>query len=91
MFLQETPPSKSSLTIRNLDTLIKERLRVQAARHGHSMEAEARQILQTALAGRATPAKLPLAHRIHQRFAALGGVDLDIPPRETGREPPLFK
>ena len=39
----------SSITIRNLDPAIKERLRVRAAEHGHSMEAEARRILQTAL------------------------------------------
>ena len=28
----------SSITIRNLDPVIKERLRVRAAEHGHSME-----------------------------------------------------
>ena len=31
----------SSITIRNLDPAVKERLRVRAAQHGHSMEAEA--------------------------------------------------
>jgi antitoxin FitA len=35
----------SSVTIRNLDPAIKERLRVRVAQHGHSMEAEARHIL----------------------------------------------
>jgi plasmid stability protein len=39
----------SSITIRNLDPAIKERLRIRAAEHGHSMEAEVRRILQTAL------------------------------------------
>jgi antitoxin FitA len=39
----------ATLTIRNLDQLVKERLRVRAAEHGLSMEAEARRILQTAL------------------------------------------
>jgi plasmid stability protein len=39
----------SSITIRNLDPSIKERLRVRAAQYGHSMEAEARRILQSAL------------------------------------------
>ena len=38
----------ATLTIRNLDQAVKERLRVRAAEHGHSMEAEARRILQTA-------------------------------------------
>ena len=46
----------SSITIRNLDPAIKERLRVRAAEHGHSMEAEARRILQTTLKGPAREA-----------------------------------
>ena len=35
----------ASLTIRNLDSNLKEQLRQRAARHGRSMEAEARTIL----------------------------------------------
>ncbi len=35
----------ATLTIRNLDEGVKRRLRVTAARHGRSMEAEARDIL----------------------------------------------
>jgi len=79
----------SSITIRNLDQAIKERLRVRAAEHGHSMEAEARRILQTALSTRSSPCP-NLYERIHARFAALGGVDLDLPPREATRAPPRF-
>jgi antitoxin FitA len=80
----------SSITIRNLDSSIKERLRVRAAEHGHSMEAEARRILQTALSGAGrTPAR-NLYDRIHARFAPLGGVDLELPPRDPAREPPRF-
>ena len=85
----EPPIPMSSITIRNLDPTIKERLRVRAAEHGHSMEAEARRILQTALsgAGRAPPAR-NLYDRIHARFAPLGGVSLELRPREPAREPP---
>ena len=43
----KAPIPMSSITIRNLDPAVKERLRVRAAEHGHSMEAEARRILQT--------------------------------------------
>jgi plasmid stability protein len=35
----------TSLTIRNLDPEVKQRLREQAARHGRSMEAEARHLI----------------------------------------------
>ena len=73
----------ASLTIRNLSDDIKHRLRIQAAEHGHSMEEEARIILRAALTEHAPPANL--ARAIHDRFAPLGGVDLDIPPREPMR------
>jgi plasmid stability protein len=81
----------SSLTIRNLEPGLKERLRVRAARHGQSMEAEVRQILKGALAGGAPSARPPLSQRIHRRFAGLGGLDLDLPPRTPAREPPDFE
>jgi antitoxin FitA len=80
----------SSITIRNLDPKIKERLRVRAAEHGHSMETEARRILQTALMGPALPPARNLYDRVHARFARLGGVDLKLPDREATREPPGF-
>jgi len=35
----------NTLTVRNLDETVKQKLRQQAARHGRSMEAEARDIL----------------------------------------------
>ena len=81
--------SMGSITIRNLDPAIKERLRVRAAEHGHSMEAEARRILQMALNTQKVP-RQNLFERIHARFASLGGVDLELPPREPSREPPSF-
>ena len=43
-------PSTTALRIRNLDDRVKERLRVRAARHGRSMEAEVRAILADAVA-----------------------------------------
>ncbi|HTW70118.1 MAG TPA: plasmid stabilization protein, partial [Acetobacteraceae bacterium] len=65
----------SSITIRNLDPAIKERLRIRAAEHGHSMEAEARRILQNALKGPVRNPAPSLYERIRARFAPLGGVD----------------
>ena len=62
----------SMLTIRNLDPALKERLRVRAARHGRSMESEARTILADAV-GREAPHTANLAEAIRRRFAPLGG------------------
>lgn len=81
----------SSITIRNLDPAIKERLRIRAAEHGHSMEAEVRRILQTTLKGLAHAPASNLYERIRARFVPLGGADdLEIPPRKPGRAPPRF-
>jgi plasmid stability protein len=80
----------ATLTIRNFDDSLEERLRVRAAEHGHSIEAEARRILQSALADKPLPSSRNLYERIHARFAALGGVDLELPPREPVRDPPRF-
>ncbi len=80
----------SSLTIRNLDPTIKERLCLRAAEHGHSMEAEARDILCTALVpSEAAPART-LYERIRARVEPIGGIELDLPPREPARDPPTF-
>ena len=76
----------ASITIRDIDERLKARLRVQAAHHGHSMEEEAREILRTALsAGR--PRRGSLVDSIRARIEPLGGVELEIAPREAIREP----
>ena len=78
----------ASITIRNLDDDVKTRLRVRAADNGRSMEEEARLILRDAV-GRKPPPR-NLASAIRARIAPLGGVDLELPPRGPGREPPSF-
>jgi len=78
----------ASITIRNLDEGIKQRLRIRAAEHGRSMEEEARDILRLAMAQNAPPRDLAAA--IRARIAPLGGVDLDLPKRDAMREPPRF-
>jgi plasmid stability protein len=74
-------------TIRKLDPSVKERLRVRAARKGHSMEEEARRILDETLG--TEPANA--FDRLRRHFADIGGVELDLPPRTPGREPPDFE
>jgi antitoxin FitA len=67
---------------------VKERLRVRAARHGRSMEAEVRAILTEAVA---EPDEDPgLFQAILDRFGELGGVELDLPQRATRARPAEF-
>ncbi len=70
----------TTLTIRGLDPQTHARLRVEAARHGRSMEAEVRAILHDRLAPRS--AERGLATKIHERFRALDG-ELQIPDRSS--------
>lgn len=79
----------ASITIRNLDEGIMRKLQARAIGNGCSMEEEARAILCHALAKNPVPEK-GLGTAIHKRFMAVGGVELDIPPRQSMREPPRF-
>ena len=78
----------ASITIRNLDDDVKTRLRVRAAENGRSMEEEVRVILREAVGRK--PGSRNLASLIRARFGPLGGVELELPPREPAREPPRF-
>ena len=81
----------ASLTIRNLDERTKAQLRIQAARHGRSMEEEARTILRDAVEARQPDAGgQGLGQRIQAHFAALGGVELELPERASHQVPALF-
>ena len=79
----------ATLTIRQLDEKTKTRLRVRAAHHGRSMEEEAREILRSALTT-STSAKGNFADAIRQRFAKLGGIELQLPRRDPIRRAPKF-
>lgn len=81
----------ATLTIRNLDERTKAQLRIQAARHGRSMEEEARTILRAAIEARQPAATAQgLGSRIHAHFAQLGGVELQIPARVSQPVPAQF-
>ena len=79
----------ASITVRNLDDGLKRRLRIRAAENGRSMEQEAREILKHALEEDSVPVR-NLGSAIRARFAPLGGVELEIPPRQPMRDPPRF-
>lgn len=75
----------ANLTIRNLDAELKARLRLQAARHGCSMEQEVRDILRRAVMQET--GDIPFAERIRARFTDLEADVLPIPPRRPARTP----
>jgi plasmid stability protein len=79
----------ATLTIRNVEPVLKERLRVRAARNGRSMEAELRQILSTTLRGESI-GQVNLAEAIRRRFLPLGGVEIEPHPPVPVGKPPLL-
>ena len=80
----------ASITIRNLEEATKRKLKIRAAMHGHSMEQEAREILKSALRQKPRTGA-DLVKAIRQRFAPLGGVELEPFPREPIRDPDWLK
>ena len=78
----------ADLSIRNLDDDVKRRLRVRAAEHGRSMEAEVREILTQALQEPVSSSN-PFEH-LRECFAGIGGVDLALPPRNARPRSPDF-
>lgn len=79
----------ASITIRGLNDQVKNRLKKRAARHGVSMEAEAREILTCGVSRQEK--EMNLAESIRALFEPLGGVELPEFPDEPVREPPTFE
>lgn len=75
----------AALSIRGLDDDVRDRLRVRAARHGRSMEAEARAILVDAVNEPAEGDDLFSA--LLREFGKIGGVELDLPSRAQSARP----
>jgi plasmid stability protein len=81
-----------TLTIRNVDPELRDKLRVRAARHGRSMEAELREILKEALGAEKRRPELNLAEAIRRRFLPLGGAnEIEPHPPVPLGEPPRFE
>ncbi len=70
-----------AVSIRGLDERVKERIRVRAARHGRSMEAEMRAILTEAVSE--PKEDRGLFGALADRFGVLGGVELEVPVRSV--------
>ncbi len=78
----------AAITIRNLSAETHRALRVRAAEHGRSTEAEVRAILDEA----ARPAgRVKMGSALVEMFRPLGGVDLDIERDRSPAEPPQFE
>jgi plasmid stability protein len=73
------------LTIRNIDESLKAKLKIMAAQQGLSMEEQSRRILRDAVLIK-PKSKKGLGSRIHQRFAEIDGVDLELPVRRPSRK-----
>ena len=70
----------AAITVRNLDDEVQRRLKLRAAAHNRSMEAEARAILSAAVAGG------DLARAWVSATIDLRGDDLSLPTRTMSRE-----
>jgi plasmid stability protein len=83
-----------SLTLTKLEGDLVSRLRSRAKAHGNSIEEEAAIILRDALPPKAPPvqenAGQKLIDAIREAFGPLGGVDLELPPRQNDWKPPVF-
>jgi plasmid stability protein len=77
-----------SILIRNLDEELMKRLRLRAAQHGRSMSEEAREILRQELPEPKTTRNL--YEEIRAIVEPLGGIEIELPPREFDRDPPDF-
>ena len=76
------------VTVRNLPAETHRALRVRAARHGRSTEAEIRDILEEAV----RPAKrVKIGSELAAFGKRLGGIDLDITRDQTPAEPATFE
>ena len=73
----------ATLTIRDVDDELKTALRVRAAEHGRSMEAEVREILHAALTRPSSD--VGMATRIRRRFSGTQHAEIKLPART---EPP---
>ncbi len=70
----------AAISVRDLDDHVAHRLKVRAARHGRSMEAEVRSILVDAV--EADDDGPNLVEAMRRRFAAEDGIDLVTPRRQ---------
>jgi len=65
----------AAVTVRNLPDAVHRALKVRAAKHGHSTEAEIREILESAVR---SPERVRLGSALAAIGQEFGGIDLEI-------------
>ncbi|MBS0591769.1 MAG: plasmid stability protein [Proteobacteria bacterium] len=78
----------SAITIRNLPEATHRALKMRAARHGHSTEAEIREILKTTVA---PPERIKLGSLLAAIGRRAGSVKLDIKRDKSATKPIQFE
>lgn len=81
----------ATLTIRNVDDELKEKLRIRAAENGRSMEEEARASLRSWVEQNKSKRKTPetggdWARAFRKKLAKIGYIDFEAPKREQPRD-----
>ena len=80
--------SAATVTVRNIPLEVHRALRVRAAQHGHSTEAEIRSILEAAVKHEG---RIKLGSLLAKIGREHGGVDLEIERDRTAAEPMSFE
>ena len=80
----------ASLTVRKLDTAVKTRLKIRAAKNGHSMEEEVRILIEKAVE-QESGTGAQLYAEIRKLVKRYGPLDITVPRRNAShRLPPDF-
>jgi antitoxin FitA len=79
--------SMATLTIRNLEDDVRDKLRVRAANVGRSMEDEVRSILRAAVSGGSPLAVWQMSREL---FSGEDGIELEVSERSSDRAVPEF-
>ena len=77
----------ATVTIRNLPDEVHRAIRVRAAQHGRSTEAEIREILAQSVH---TEGRLKIGSALRRFGESLGGVELEVRRSRSGIEPASF-
>ena len=78
----------AAVTVRNLPEETHRALKLRAAQHGRSTEAEIREILENVVRPKA---RLKISSELAAFGKRFGGLDLDISRDQTPAEPALFE